>query len=126
MSAIEKEKIFVELRRYHTSEFPEKLPSQELTALRSEFGLIEDRVVAMLLRFVNGKSVFVDFSEELDSFQDKVKLAPSGEQRTEENKQLFFSKTRHLSEIIGIAKVSNFKLKTPRPTRVDWQTKVGG
>ncbi|HEX3095523.1 MAG TPA: hypothetical protein VHQ20_00200, partial [Patescibacteria group bacterium] len=61
MSAIDKERIFVELRKYHTDQFPDKLANEDMQALRAEFQIIEDDIVTMLLSLVNGKLGFVDF-----------------------------------------------------------------
>ena len=114
MSAIDKEKIFVELRKYHTEEFPEKLANEEMQALREEFQIIEDDIVTMLLSLVNGKLGFVDFKKELADFTEKVKVLKTGDRSEDENRNFFLAKIAHLKELLEIAEHAIFKLKVPR------------
>lgn len=114
MSAMDKEKIFVELRKYHTEEFPEKLATEEMQALREEFLEIEDNIVTMLLSLVNGKLGFVDFEKELNDFGKKVKSTKTTDRSEDANREFFVSKITHLTELLLIAKNSIFKLKVPR------------
>ena len=118
MSAIDKEKIFVELRKYHTEQFPDKLVNEDMQELREEFQVIEDDIVTMLLSLVNGKLAFVDFDKELKSFQNKIKITKAGDRKEDENRQFFQAKITHLQELLEIAKASIFKLKIPRVPKV--------
>lgn len=114
MSAIDKEKIFVELRKYHTEQFPDKLSTTDMQELREEFQIIEDDIVTMLLSLVNGKFAFVDFEKELENFQKKVKIVKIGNRKEDEDRTFFLAKITHLHELLLIAKSSIFKLKVPR------------
>jgi hypothetical protein len=118
MSAMDKEKIFVELRKYHTDQFPDKLVNEDMQDLRKEFEVIEDNIVTMLLSLVNGKLGFVDFEAELNSFEKKVKIAKTGDRKEDSDRQFFLDKIAHLKELLTIAKASIFKLKIPRIPKV--------
>lgn len=118
MSAIDKEKIFVELRKYHTEQFPDKLASENMQTLRDEFLIIEDNIVTMLLSLVNGKLGFVDFEPELASFQKKVKVTKVSDRKEDDNRNFFLAKIAHLNELLLIAKGAIFKLKVPRVPKV--------
>lgn len=118
MSAIDKEKIFVELRKYHTEQFPDKLATEDMQELREEFQIIEDDIVTMLLSLVNGKLAFVDFEKELADFQKKVKITKAGDRKEDENRKFFEAKITHLNDLLQIAKSAIFKLKVPRVAKV--------
>lgn len=118
MSAIDKEKIFVELRKYHTEEFPEKMVNENMQTLRDEFEVIEDNIVTMLLSLVNGKLGFVDFEKELADFSKKIKISKSGDRAEDKERTFFLTKIEHLNELLMIAKNAIFKLKVPRVAKV--------
>jgi hypothetical protein len=114
MSAIDKEKIFVELRQYHTDAFPDKLSTKEMDSLREDFVELEDNIVTMLLNLVNGKVGYVDFQKELADFQKKVKVSKTTDPAETKNRVFFASKIEHLNQILDIARASIFRLKIPR------------
>ncbi len=118
MSAMDKEKIFVELRKYHTEQFPDKLVNEDMQNLREEFQVIEDDIVTMLLSLVNGKLGFVDFKKELTEFENKVKISKNTTKSEVENRNLFMSKISLLKELLVIAENAVFKLKIPRVPKV--------
>ena len=113
MSAIDKEKVFDELRNYHTQRFPEKIKNPELDSLRREFIEMEDRVVSMILSLVNGKAEFIDPSKELASFQKR--LEPISTDAATKN--IFSEKILKLEGLMAFAKNSDFKLKRIRPNK---------
>ncbi len=117
MTAIEKEQIFTELRKYHTEEFPMPLTNKDMTSLLSEFRGLEDRIISMLLSLVSGKVAFVDLSSELKAFKQKVKIKTSGDRDEDITRTMFLSKLAQLSQIMNIAEVSTFKIKIPRVAR---------
>ena len=114
MSAIDKEKIFVELRKYHTEEFPEKFTTEEMQSLRDDFLIIEEDIVTMLLSLVNGKLGFVDFEKELKDFEGKVKSVKPTSKVEEKDRDFFITKIALLNDLLLIAKNAIFKLKVPR------------
>lgn len=114
MSAIDKEKIFVELRKYHADAFPDTLANEEMQNLRKEFQIIEDDIVTMLLSLVNGKLGFVDFKKELAEFEKKAKVSKTTDKIETENRNFFTLKISHLKELLLIAESAIFKLKIPR------------
>jgi hypothetical protein len=114
MSAIDKEKIFVELRKYHIEQFPDKLVNEDMQTLREEFQVIEDNIVTMLLNLVNGKLGFVDFKKELAEFEGKVKVSKSTDKSEIENRNLFVTKIAQLNDLLLMAEGAIFKLKIPR------------
>jgi len=117
MNALNKEKIFEELRNYHTQQFPAKIKNPVMDNLRNEFAVMEDRIVGMILSLVSGKSEFVDSTNELNSFQAKVKTStPENEEHA--NKNIFAAKISKLAELVSFAKESGFKLKTVRGAKV--------
>lgn len=118
MSAIDKEKIFVELRKYHTDAFSDKLSTADMDELREEFAEVEDATVSMLLNLVNGKQGFVDLSQDLISFKDKVKIVKGGNKAEDEDRNFFIAKIDHLESILNIAKQAVFRLKVPRVAKV--------
>lgn len=114
MSAINKEKIFEELRNYHTHRFPVKIKNAEVETLRVEFGEIEDRIVGMILSLVNGKAEFLDATKELNNFQDKLKRNLPADSGDDANRNLFATKITELTAVMAMAKDSGFKLRPIR------------
>jgi hypothetical protein len=114
MSAIEKEKIFVELRKYHVNSFDSHLATPAMTEFRRQFQELEDRIVTMLLSLVNGKLIFEDLSPELSSFQEKLKITKNKNHQEDDNRNFFIAKISHLNEILQLARAASFKLKTSR------------
>lgn len=111
---MDKEKIFVELRQYHTDAFDDKLSTKEMDSLREEFVELEDNIVTMLLNLVNGKVGYVDFQKELAVFQKKVKVSKTTDPAETKNRVFFSNKIEHLNQILDIARASIFRLKIPR------------
>lgn len=122
MSAIDKEKIFVQLRQYHTDAFSDKLATKQMDALRRDFTELEDSIVTMLLNLVNGKVGYVDFQKELAQFQKKVKVSKATDPAETKNRVFFSNKIEHLNQILDIARASIFRLKIPRITKVPTAT----
>ena len=114
MSAFEKEKIFVELRKYHTDEFPKKMSTEKMEKLHTDFVELEDHVVNMILSLVNGKVAFVDLTKEITTFTNLVKIKPAGDRAEDKDRTFFLSKIKQLLAILNIAKESTFKLRLPR------------
>jgi chromosome segregation ATPase len=113
MSSIEKEKIFIELREYHTFQFPEHLASEQLADLRAEFEVLEDKIVNMILSLVNGKQEYVELKDELEEF--KARIASADKVANDDTDRTFFlEKIDKLVGILAVAKESTFKLKPPR------------
>jgi hypothetical protein len=113
MSAINQEKIYEELRNYHTNQFPDTKNS-EVENLRTEFGVIEDKIIGMLLSLMSGKTEFVDITKELNIFKEKIaNHLPD----VDNSKQIFISKISKLFEIMAQAKESNFQMKKTRIVR---------
>jgi hypothetical protein len=118
MSAIDKEKIFVELRQYHTDSFSDKLSTKEMEELRIEFAELEDNIVTMLLNLVNGKVGYVDYQKELAAFQKKVKVSKTTNPDETKNRIFFSTKIEHLNQILDLARAAIFRLKIPRVAKV--------
>jgi hypothetical protein len=114
MSAIAKEKVFDELRKYHLDAFPKKLATERMDEMRAEFELTEDKVITMLLRLVNGKEVFADTTKELHEFQKKIEALPQASPDEVENQNLFKLKINGLLDILAFAKQSDFQLRKVR------------
>ncbi len=118
MSAFEKEKIFVELRKYHLEEFPKPLATEQMTTLLTEYKEIEDAIVSMIFGLVNGKTEFVDFRTQLKDFNKKVKPGLTTDKAETSNRELFLSKSFQLSNILDIASGGNFKLRPIRKPKI--------
>lgn len=118
MSAIDKEKIFVELRQYHTDAFPDKLSSPVMEELREEYAELEDTAVSMLLNLVNGKTGYVEMDSEFKAFKEKIKVTKTSEKAEEEDRKFFTAKIEHLAVILDMAKNAIFRLKVPRVAKV--------
>ncbi len=114
MSAIVKEKIFDELRRYHVQVLPKKLATERMEDAKESLSLIEDKIIAMLLSLVNGKAVFADSTEELEAFRRKIELPSASEEIEKKNKGLLVAKVDWLVQILAMAKEPNFVLRKPR------------
>lgn len=117
MSAVDKEKIFVELRQYHTEEFADKLSTKAMDSLRQEFSVLEDNIVTMLLNLVNGKAEFVDFAEELNEFKNKAKVTKGTEPTEAADRNFFVAKIDSLNHILDMARAAVFRLRIPRGTK---------
>lgn len=115
---MDKEKIFVELREYHTKAFPEKLSTPKMDELREEFTEIEDSNISMLLNLVNGKSVFEDLSSNIDAFKEKIKINKSTDKAEEADRKFFAEKIDLLNGIIAMGRTAVFRLKVPRVAKV--------
>lgn len=114
MTAIQKEQIFVELRKYHLDEFPSTFANDDMKALHDEFLEIEDTVITMLLGLVNGKTEYADLSPDVKKFTDKVAATPAVEKNEVTNKALFLSKAEQISQILKMASLGSFMIKAPR------------
>ena len=116
MSALAKEKIFEGLRNYHTHKFP-AIKNLEVNNLKSEFILMEDSIIGMILSLVSGKAEFVDSAKELNTFQEKLKTTIPVDSADEKSRSLFVSKISQLGEMMSLAKASNFQLKRVRAVK---------
>lgn len=114
MSAANKEKVLVELRKYHTEPFSERLATDRMNQLRAEFGVLEDKIFSMLLGSINSKIPFTDPSRELAVFRRKANLTSSDDSREDNNKKFFLSKIEALKHIIKLAKDLKFTVKIRR------------
>lgn len=117
MTAVQKEQIFVELRKYHLDEFPESLVNTDMNYLLSEYRALEDEIISMLLGLVNGKSEFVDLSKDLSAFEEKAKPMLKGDKAEESDRKRFLSKIEQLSHILQLASMASFVVKPPRKVR---------
>ena len=112
MSAINKERIFEQLRNYHLQQFPATVKNLRVNEFRAEFGTIEDKVIGMLLKLVDGKEEFADSTSELNAFQDKINRHMPENGEDEESRNLFITKIGQLSGILTLAKESGFTLRS--------------
>lgn len=118
MSAINKEKVFEDLRAYHVNAFPEKMASDELNSLRKEFSEAEDVTISMLMGLVNGKRVFEDKSKEIEKVYVKVNAIKGETEKEKEQKEFFLTKTKKLMDIMSLAKTYDFQLRKVRTRKV--------
>ncbi len=118
MTAFEKEQIFVELRKYHLDEFPKSLSTPKMQDLFVEYKGIEDKIVSMIFGLVNGKTEFVDLSQDLINFNKKAKKTSTSDKAEEADRDLFLSKSAHLSLILNIAAAGTFKLRPVRKPKI--------
>lgn len=117
MSAIQKEQIYAELRKYHLDEFPETLSNLDMDNLLAEYRILEDEVIAMLLGLVNGKSEYVDLTGSLKTFIDKAKPKPKGNKSEISEREHFVLKSEQLRHILGIAERASFTVRPARKVR---------
>ncbi len=113
MTAINKEKVYDQLRSYHVDAFPEVMSTDFMTTLRAEFATIEDAFVSMILGLVNGKTLFVDFTDKLTAFQKRIDDNASDRAETKDREQ-FTRKNKMLNEIMISARDYNFQLHRVR------------
>lgn len=117
MTAVQKEQIFTELRKYHLDEFPDSLVNSDMNDLLSEYRELEDQIISMLLGLVNGKSEYQDLSKELEDFLSKAKPVLKGDKAEASDRQHFLSKIEQLEHILKIAAMASFTVKPPRKVR---------
>jgi predicted nucleic acid-binding Zn-ribbon protein len=117
MSAFEKEKILIELRQYHLDVGDESSTSEVINELKTEFVELEDKAISMMLGFANGKTEYVDLSDEVKAFQDKVIAQKKESDEDAADLDHFLSKIEQLKNILSIASKSSFKIRPPRFTR---------
>lgn len=110
--ALDKEKIYEELRNYHTHLFPAKIKNPTVNELRVEFGQMEDKIIGMILSLANGKAEFVDSSKELANFADKLRRNMPADQEASRN--LFAAKIGKLTQLLTVAKDAGFRLRPVR------------
>ncbi len=118
MSALAKEKIFVELREYHTHHFPTKVKNQVVSNLIAEFEILEDKFISMILSLASGKLEFVDTTEELNKFQERLDKTVPDNGSDGVSKDLFTSKINKLLEISNFAKATGFQLRRVKAPKV--------
>ncbi len=106
MTAVEKEQIFVKLRKYHTDEFPAAFGNDAMNSLLAEFRELEDKIISTMLGAVNGKAEYIDYSDDLKKFSKKIQNDFSGSE-----KEFFEMKINDLSEIMDLAAATTFSLK---------------
>lgn len=117
MSAAQKEQIYVELRKYHLDEFPEVLSNPAMNDALSEYRTLEDEIISMLLGLVNGKSEYVNVTDDLQSFNSKVKQLPKGNETEINERKHFVDKAAQLEHILNLAQSGSFTVRPPRKTR---------
>lgn len=121
MNAQEKERIYEKLRDYHVNSFKSTLSTDKMDKLRVEYTVIEDAAVAMLLGLVNGKSEYIDFSDDLAGMKKKAKILPKGDRNEDEDRTFLVHKVESLEEILQQALDAKFLL---RPSRTDKAAKA--
>lgn len=117
MSAVQKEQIYTELRKYHLDELPESFPNSGMNDLLSEYRNLEDEIIAMLLGLVNGKSEYVDLSNNLNDFIQKAQPLLEGDITETDDRKHFTDKSEQLARILQMAKQASFTIRPPRKTR---------
>ena len=118
MTAFEKEQIFVELRKYHLDEFPKSLSTPKMQDLFIEYKGIEDKIVSMIFGLVNGKTEFVDLSQDLIIFNKKAKKSSTSDNVSEVDRALFLSKSALLSLFLTISAALTFYLRPFRKPKI--------
>ncbi|HAG27291.1 TPA: hypothetical protein DCG61_00690 [Patescibacteria group bacterium] len=121
MNAQGKERIYEKLRDYHVNSFESALSTDKMDKLRVEFAVIEDATVAMLLGLVNGKSEYIDYTEDLKNIKKKSKISPKGNRDEDEDRKFFIEKIDSLEGILNQALDAKFLL---RPSRADKAAKA--
>jgi hypothetical protein len=124
MTAIQKEQIYVELRKYHLDELPESLSNSGMNELLSEYRELEDEAIAMLLGLVNGKSEYVDLSGHFAAFLEKAKPEPKASKVEKAELLHFADKLDQLDQIIKMAHQASFTMRPPRKVRESTRTVV--
>ncbi len=117
MGIINKEKILTGLREYHSIVLPAQFPSKETAALTSEIEEMEDNITGMLLKLINGKAEFADFSEALNSLRAKA-LVLLADTKNLNYKNILIAKFDQLADLLAIAKQSAFKLRPVKLVKV--------
>ena len=117
MSTLNKEKILIGLRAYHTNAFPSEFPNNEAARLKIEIETLEDAITSMLLKLINGKAEFMDSSDALNAFREKVIKQLAGSENVD-YKNILLPKINQLSDLLAIAKESVFKLKPVKLVKV--------
>ncbi len=117
MSAVQKEQIYTELRKYHLDELPDVFANPGMNDLLIEYRNLEDEVIAMLLGLVNGKSEYVDLSNNLNEFVQKAKPILKGDESETDDRKHFADKSEQLAHILEMAKQASFTIRPPRKTR---------
>jgi len=111
MSAMDKEKIFEKLRNYHEEKFPSKIENVEISALRDEFQILEEKTVSMILSLVYGRGQFTDSSTSLTAFTVKLGAINKETKNVDKSMNVFATKIQLLGNIVEMAKNSSFNFK---------------
>jgi hypothetical protein len=109
MTAVEKEQIFIRLRKYHTEEFPQTYDTDGKTGLLEDFRELEDQIIGTVLGMVNGKAEYIDYSKELETFSGKIENEFTDSDNSQ--KKFFETKIKDLGEVMQIASETKFALK---------------
>lgn len=112
MSAFDKEKVFVELRKYHLEELPKVLTSPESSGFLEEYKNLEEQIVSMIFGLVNGKAEYIELGPKLTEFMNKTSTLSVADQKT------LKSKAEHLLEVIQVAKSGDFHLRPQRKPKI--------
>ena len=105
----EKNSIFEMLRDYHESVFPVPNSSIDIAKLKIELEDIQEKTMSMVLGFVYGRSEFVDWSDEINTFANKAKAQKVHNQLEESDKALIGIKTNKLLKVIELTRTVNLK-----------------
>lgn len=68
-----REVLFVLIRGYHEQPVSEKFPNKTLNSLAADLHRTQERVISMMLRFVQGKDEFTDWRPSLEVLAGKIK-----------------------------------------------------
>lgn len=68
-----REVLFVLIRGYHEKPVPEKYANKVLNSLAVDLNQTQERVISMVLRFVQGKEEFTDWRPSLEALAGKIK-----------------------------------------------------
>jgi len=98
--------IFDLLRAYHENVFSINSSNTKITELKTELEAIQEQVITMVLGFVYGRVEFMDYSEDLNNLEKRIKAHAAGTQVEQDDKELISNKAGQLLSIIELTKKS--------------------
>lgn len=99
-----REVLFTLIRSYHEHTVPEKFADKNLSVLAADLDRTQERVISMVLRFIQGKEEFADWTPSLEVLAGKLKTygVKSGSETI--HVRLLAGKVDELVALVALAK----------------------
>lgn len=99
-----REALFTLIRSYHEHAVPAKFADKNLALLAADLDRTQERVISMVLRFVQGKENFIEWTPSLEVLAGKVKTYATKPGLDTASARLLAGKVDELVALVALAK----------------------